>query len=172
MAPAPGMPVPSGGSEVSREVLEEGCYFLSQLGLSVEEIASHFEITASEVTELVSSFTSKLKSGQVTVEDFDRTFWSDVMKEAEGDVKLTVVSDKGIHHTWKSDLQRLDGASLMTLYEASRDFLESDPNQRFLDYPPPKGYDPLAMDREVRRAVELIKETLETKWKDTKAGKI
>lgn len=156
---------------MSLEVLEEGCYFLSQLGLTDEQIASHFETSADEVARLVRSFSSKIKSGEITVDEFDRAFWSDVMKDAQGDVKLTVVSDKGIHHAWKSDLQRLDGSSLMTLYEASRDFLDADPNQRFLDFPPPRGYDPLAMDREVRRAVEVIRDLLETRWKETRKRK-
>jgi len=159
--------VSSDRDEVSLEVLEEGCYFLSRLGLSDEQIATHFETNAHEVAKMVKSFTSKVESGKIKVDEFDKAFWSDVMKEAEGDVKLTVVSDKGIHHAWKSDLQKLEGNSLMTLYEASRDFLDADPNQRFLDYPPPRGYDPLAMDREVRRAVGVLRDLLETRWKET-----
>jgi len=158
--------VSSSGDEVSREVLEEGCYFLSQLGLTDEQIASHFETEVKQVVELVESFASKIQSGKIAVDEFDRAFWRDVVKEAEGDLKLTVVSHKGIHHAWKSDLQKLDGNSLMTLYEGSRDYLETDPNHRFLDYPPPKGYDPLAMDREVRRAVEVIRDLLEARWKE------
>lgn len=57
-------------------------------------------------------------------------------------------------------------ASSMSIYESSKDFLGSDPNQKFLDFPPPKGYDPLAMDREMRKAVEVIGELLAEKWKE------
>ena len=158
----------SAEGEVSREILEEGCYYLSRLGLTDEQIARHFEASPERVAELVRSYSSKLKSGEVASGDFDRAFWEGVKKEAEGDLKLTVVSDKGFHHLWKSELQRLDGRALMAIYESSRDFLGADSNQKFLDYPPPKGYDPLAMDREVRKAVGILEELLEGKWKDTK----
>jgi hypothetical protein len=164
--------LPSGsGDEVSREILEEGCYYLSRLGLTDEQIARHFEVSTERVAELVRSYTSKLKSGELTAGDFDSAFWEGVKREAEGDLKLTVVSDKGFHHVWKSELQRLDGRALMAIYESSRDFLDTDPNQKFLDYPPPKGYDPLAMDREVRKAVGILGELLEAKWKDTQPQK-
>jgi hypothetical protein len=157
--------------EVSREVLEEGCYYLSLLGLSEEQIAGHFETTPRRVAELIGSYSSKLKSGKVTAGDLDRAFWDGVKREAEGDLKLTVVSDRGFHHVWRSDLGRLDGRALMAIYESSRDFLDADPNQKFLDYAPPKGYDPLAMDREVRKAVGILGELLEDKWQETKLRK-
>ncbi len=157
---------PSPDPEVSEEILEEGCYHLSQLGLSDEQIAEHFETSSEDVKRLVESYSAKLKSGEVAAGDFDRVFWEDIKKEAEGDVKLTFVSEKGFHHSWKSELEKLDGRALMSVYEASRDFVSADPNQKFLDYPPPKGYDPLAMDREVRKAVVVIGQLLEQKWKE------
>ncbi|HZW85666.1 MAG TPA: hypothetical protein VFE91_07195, partial [Nitrososphaerales archaeon] len=110
------------------------------------------------------SYASKLKSGKVAVGDFDRQFWEDVKKEAEGDMKLTFVSEKGFHHAWKSELERLDGRSLMSIFEHSKDFLGADPNRKFLDFPPPKGYDPLAMDREVSKAIGVVSELLAEKW--------
>ena len=155
----------SGDPEISEEILEEGCYYLAQLGVSNEQIAAHFETTPANAAELVASYSSKLKSGKVVAGDLDRAFWEDVKKEAEGDVKLTFVSDKGFHHSWKSELLRLDGRALMSIYEASKDYVGADPNQKFLDFPPPKGYDPLAMDREVRKAVAVIGELLAEKWK-------
>lgn len=151
--------------EVSEEILEEGCYHLSRLGLTFEQISAHFETSPERVAGFVKSYESKLNSGKVTAGDVDRAFWEDVKKEAEGDVKLTFLSDKGFHHAWKSELRKLDGTALMSIYEASRDFLSADPNQKFLDYPPPKGYDPLAMDRELRKAVGVIGELLNEKWK-------
>jgi hypothetical protein len=162
--------LPSGDSEVSAEVLEEGCYHLSKLGLTTEQLAAHFEISQPRVLALVKSYEAKMGSGKVSPGEFDRTFWEDVKKEAEGDVKLTFLSDKGFHHGWKSELQRLEGPALMSIYEASKDFLGADPNQRFLDYPPPKGFDPLAMDRELKKAVGVIGELLAEKWK-TEKGK-
>jgi hypothetical protein len=161
---------PSSEGGVGREILEEGCYYLSRLGLSDEKIARHFETAPQQVAELVRSYSSKLKSGKVTTGDLDRTFWEGVKREAEGDLKLTVVSDKGFHHVWRSELQKLDGHTLMAVFESSRDFLDSDPNQKFLDYPAPKGYDPLALDREVSQSVGVVTEILEGKWRESKTG--
>jgi hypothetical protein len=124
--------------EISEEVLEEGSYHLFRLGLTNEQIAEHFETTPSKVACLIDSYETKLKSGKVTTEAIDHVFWEDVKKEAEGDMKLTFLSDKGFHHAWKSELVKLDGQALMSVYEASKDFLNADSNQRFLDYPPPK----------------------------------
>ncbi|MDG7013429.1 MAG: hypothetical protein JRN11_03010 [Nitrososphaerota archaeon] len=162
--------MPSSDAEISEEVLEEGAYHLKGLGLTEEKIAAHFEVTPDRVSRLIGSYAAKLKSGEASPSEFDRVFWEDVKKEAEGDVKLTFLSDKGFHHSWKSELRRLDGPTLMAIYEASKDFLGADPNQRFLDFPPPKGYDPLAMDREVRKAVEVLGELLEEKWKEEGKG--
>ena len=160
--------MPSEDAQVGEEVMEEGCYYLSLLGVTPEQLAAHIEITPAEAESLARSYEAKLRSGKVTAGDFDRVFWEDVKKEAEGDVKLTFLSDRGFHHAWKSELDKLDGPALMTIYESSKDFLSADPNQKFLDYPPPKGYDPLAMDRELKKAVGVIGELLAEKWRDEK----
>jgi hypothetical protein len=164
-----GAPVPTEDEGISDEILEEGCYYLSQLGLTPAQLAAHFEISPDRAASLISAYGAKLKSGRAASGDIDRAFWEDVKKEAEGDVKLTFLSDKGFHHAWKSELLRLDGKALMSIYESSKDFLAADPNQKFLDYPPPKGYDPLAMDRELRKAVAVIGEMLAEKWKTESA---
>jgi hypothetical protein len=161
--------LPKASPEVDEEVLEEGCYYLSRLGLTSDQLAAQFEISPHKVNSLIKSYETKLKSGKVAAGDFDRVFWEDVKKEAEGDLKLTFLSDKGFHHAWKSELTKLDGPALMSIYEASKDFLSADPNEKFLDYPPPKGYDPLAMDRELKKAVGVIGELLADKWKQENA---
>ncbi|MDA4120893.1 MAG: hypothetical protein OK404_00620 [Thaumarchaeota archaeon] len=160
----------SSDPEISEEILQEGCFYLAQMGLSNAQIAKHFETTPIAVKKLVQAYSSKLRKGTITAGDFDRAFWEDVKKEAEGDVKLTFLSDKGFHHGWKSELERLDGRALMSIYESSKDFMAADPNQKFLDYPPPSGYDPLAMDREVKKAVTIIGELLAEKWKAEKSS--
>ena len=158
----------SGSEEIAEDVLEEGCYYLTRSGLSAEQLAAHFGLSSSKVEALTKAYESKIESGKVTPVDFDRQFWEDVKKEAEGDVKLTFLSQKGFHHGWKSELRRLDGPALMSIYESSKDFLSADPNRKFLDYPPPKGYDPLAMEREVRKAVGVIEALLGEKWASEK----
>jgi len=157
--------------DISDEVLGEGCYYLSEMGLPAAQIARHFETTPARVKKLVRSYTMKMRRGEVVPGEIDRAFWEDVKKEAEGDVKLTFISDKGFHHAWRSELARLDGPALMTIYEHSKDFLGADPNQKFLDFPPPKGYDPLAMDRELRKAVAVVGELLAEKWRTETAAK-
>jgi hypothetical protein len=149
---------------VSEEVLEEGCYYLSELGLGTAEIAHHFEISEERARSLASSYSRKLESHRVPVDSLDLQFWEDVKKEAEGDTKLTFVSDRGFHHSWKSEVSKLDPGALMNIYESSKDFINADPNQRFLDYPPPKGYDPLAAEREVKKSVEVVRSLLDERW--------
>jgi len=158
-------------SEVDESVLEEGSYYLSQLGLTYDQIAAHFETAPDVVRKLISSYKRQLKSGRVVSDDFDRAFWEGVKREAEGDAKVTFVSNQGFHHAWKSELARLDGPALMSILEASKDFLNSDPNKKFLDYPAPKGFDPLALDREVQKSVGVVTEILEGKWREGRAGK-
>lgn len=159
------MPKTTPDPDISDDVLGEGCYFLSHMGLTPDQIASHFETTPARVRKLVKEYTLRLSRGEAVAGEIDKVFWEDVKKEAEGDVKLTFMSEKGFHHSWKSELARLDGSALMAIYEQSKDFLGADPNQKFLDFPPPKGYDPLALDREVRKAVGILGELLAEKWK-------
>ena len=159
--------------EVSEEVLEEGCYYLSKLGVATNEIARKFEITEDKAREFAAAYSKKLESHKVTSESFDVQFWEDVKKEAEGDEKLTFVSDKGFHHSWKSEVSKLQPGALMNIYESSTDFLNADPNQRFLDYPAPAGYDPLAAEREVKKSVKVVRSMLDEmseKKADKKSG--
>ena len=155
----------SAEGEVSDDILEEACYYLLKLGLTSSQVASHLETTPASVTKLGRSYASKLKKGEVVASEFDQTFWEGVKREAEGDMKITFVSDKGFHHAWVSELRKLDGRALMSVYESSKDFLGGDPNQKFLDFPMPKGYDPLALEREVRKAVEVVGKLLDEKWR-------
>jgi hypothetical protein len=157
--------------EISEEVLTEGCYYLHQLGMTDSAIAQQLRITKEEVEQRRASFESAVKQGRATEDKFDADFWRDVRQEAEGNVKVTFVTEKGFHHAWRSDLKKLDGRSLLAIYEDSKQFLDLDQNQRFLEYPAPKGYDPLAMQREVKRALGIISQILEEKWEAEKLRK-
>ncbi len=161
--------MPQSNSEIDESVLEEGCYYLTRMGLTDSEVGKRFEIEPAAVMKYAKSYAAKLKSGAIVPGEFDGKFWEDVRKEAEGDVKVTFLSDKGFHHSWKSELRKLDGPTLMLAFESSKDFLNADPNQRFLDYPAPKGYDPLALEREVKKAIEVLGEVMAEKWKEESA---
>ena len=157
-----------GMDEIDDSVLEEGSYYLSKLDLDVDAIAARFEIPPSQVLGHKTRFEGKLKRGDVLEVDTDLAFWRNVKEEAEGNVKVTFVTDKGFHHAWRSDLEKLDGPSLLAIFESCKRFLNLDPNARFLEYSPPKNYDPLAMQREISKAVTVINSILEKKWKREK----
>jgi len=154
--------------EIDDTVLEEGSYYLSKLDLDVDAIAERFEIAPSSVRKHKTRYEEKLKRGEVVAADDDLAFWRNVKEEAEGNVKVTFVTDKGFHHAWRSDLEKLDGPSLLAIFESCKRFLNLDPNARFLEYSPPKNYDPLAMQREISKAVTVINSILENEWKQEK----
>jgi len=156
--------------EIDESVLEEGSYYLSKLDLDVDAIALRFELPPSVVTKHKARFEGKLKRGEAVETTEDLVFWRSVKQEAEGNVKVTFVTDKGFHHAWRSDLEKLDGPSLLAIFESCKRFLNLDPNSRFLEYAPPKNYDPLAMQREITKAVTVITSILE-KWKTKDDGK-
>jgi hypothetical protein len=155
---------PDASDDIDPSVLEEGSYYLSKLDLGVDDIAQRFEVPPSDVLRHKTRYEDKLKSGELVEVASDLAFWRSVKEEAEGNVKLTFVSEKGFHHAWRSDLEKLDGPTLLSIYEACKHFLALDPNSRFLEYSPPKNYDPLAMQREVTRAVTIINSMLKNKW--------
>ncbi len=157
--------------EIDDSVLEEGSYYLSKLDLDIDAIAERFELPASTVLKHKSRFEGKLKRGDAVETSEDLIFWRSVKEEAEGNVKVTFVTDKGFHHAWRSDLERLDGPALLAIFESCKRFLNLDPNSRFLEYSPPKNYDPLAMQREISKAVTVINSILENKWNHGVQGK-
>jgi len=157
---------PSGKSDrMDDQTLDEGCYYLSKLGLRPAEVAARFEISEKEAVLRRKRFAAGLKDGSI-VEDMGLAFWESIKEEAEGNIKVTFVSGKGFHHAWRSDLKKFDGPTLLAIYESCKDFLNLDPNARFLQYDAPKNYDPLAMQREISKAVVSIGALLEDKWKE------
>ena len=152
-----------GSDEIDDDVLDEGSYYLSKLDLDPEAIAARFEITASQVARRRRRFEGRLKKGEAVETSTDLEFWRNVKHEAEGNVKVTFVSEKGFHHGWRSDLEKLDSPSLFEIFESCKRFMNLDPNARFLEYSPPKNYDPLAMQREISKAVAVISSILEAR---------
>jgi len=157
--------------DIDDSVLEEGSYYLSKLDLDVGAIAERFEIPPAQVLRHKTRYEKKLKDGVAVEAATDLAFWRNVKEEAEGNVKVTFVSDEGFHHAWRSDLEKLDGHSLLAIFESCKRFLNLDPNSRFLEYSPPKNYDPLAMQREISKAVTVVNSILESKWKRENQGK-
>ena len=154
---------------IDDSTLDEGCYYLSKLGLSSGDIAERFEITPREALLRKRRFSARLRSGELVEEPVALEFWKSIREEAEGNVKVTFVSGKGFHHAWRSDLRKLDGPTLLSIYESCKDFMNLDPSARFLQYDAPKNYDPLAMQREIAKAVLVVGNLLEEKWKEETA---
>ncbi len=155
---------PEGPDEVD-DALDEGCYYLSILGLKPEEVGERFEISGQEVLRRKTRFETRVRSGELAEESVSLEFWKSVREEAEGNVKVTFVSGRGFHHAWRSDLKKFDGPTLLAIYESCKEFLNLDPNARFLQYDAPKNYDPLAMQREISKAVVVVGNLLEERWK-------
>jgi hypothetical protein len=151
---------------IDEGILDEGCFYLTSLGMTPREVAARFEISESQVKKRGGRFEKMLMEGKVPEEAISADFWRSVREEAEGNVKVTFVSEKGFHHSWRSDLKKLDGATLLSLFESCKSFLSLDPSARFLEYNTPKNYDPLAMQREISKAVVVLGALLEEKWKE------
>jgi len=58
----------SAPDKASPEVLEEGCYYLSKMGLSLALVAAKFEITEEEAAMYKASYARKLREGKVKVQ--------------------------------------------------------------------------------------------------------
>ncbi len=156
----------AGEDGMDDDTLDEGCYYLSRLGLSARDIGRRFEISVGDALKRGKRYQTRLDRGETVEDPVSLDFWKSVREEAEGNVKVTFVSGKGFHHAWRSDLKGFDGATLLAIYESCKDFLNMDPNARFLQYDAPKNYDPLAMQREISKAVVVVGNLLEEKWKE------
>ena len=153
----------SDGEEASL-YLEEACYYLRKKGLSFQELSKALEIPEHEAVRLHQSYSIKIQKGLVEENEVDRNLWEDMYHDSHGDEKVTFVRDNGFYHCRKSDLEQMEGTALMAIFETSKKFLDFDMYKPYLDSKPPVGYDPMALQRQVKRAVNLIQEILQKKW--------
>ena len=150
--------------EESRAYLEEACYYLRKKGLSFQELSKALEIPETEAMKLHENYSMKVRKGLVQENEVDKNLWEDIYHDSHGDEKVTFVRDNGFYHCRKSDLEQMDGIALMAIFETSKKFLDFDLYKPYLDSKPPVGYDPMVLQRQVKRAVELIQEILQKKW--------
>jgi len=144
--------------------LEEACYYLHKKGLTFQELSKALEIPEEEAVRLHQEYSKKVEKGIVQENEVDRNLWEDIYHDSHGDEKVTFVRDNGFYHCRKSDLERMDGTALMAIFETSKKFLDFDMYKPYLDSKPPVGYDPMALQRQVKRAVELVQEILQKRW--------
>ena len=146
------------------EYLEEASYYLLKKGLSVEQVSKALDVSEKEAERLSRQFQSRIASGKVAENEVDRNLWEDVYNDSVGNEKITFVRDNGFYHCRRDDLDKMESPALMAIFETSKKFLDFDMYRRYLDSKPPAGYDPMAMQRQVKRAVELIEQILKKRW--------
>jgi len=148
----------------SEQYLAEACYYLRKKGLTLQEISKALDIPEEQAAMFHREYSKKIEDGVVSENEVDRNLWEDIYHDSHGDEKVTFVRDNGFYHCRKSDLEAMDGPALMSIYETSKKFLDFDMYKRYLDSKTPVGYDPMALQRQVKRAIELIQEIMRRKW--------
>ena len=144
--------------------LEEACYYLRKKGLSFPELSKALEISVSQATQLFEDYASKIAAGAVDESEVDRNLWEDIHSDSIGNEKITFARDDGFYHCRRSDLELMESSALMSIFESSKKFLDFDMYKRYLHTKPPVGYDPMAMQRQIKRSIELIDEILKKRW--------
>ena len=144
--------------------LQEACYYLRKKGLTFPELSRALEVTEEQATRLFEEYASKIATGAASENDVDKNLWEDIHNDSFGNEKITFARDDGFYHCRRSDLELMESPALMSIFESSKKFLDFDMYKRYLDTKPPVGYDPMALQRQVKRAVELIQEILKQRW--------
>ena len=144
--------------------LQEACYYLRKKGLSFAELSKALEISENQATRLFEEYTSRIATGNADENEVDRNLWEDIHNDAFGNEKITFARDDGFYHCRRSDLELMESSALMSIFETSKKFLDFDMYRRYLDSKPPVGYDPMALQRQVKHAVELIEGILKKRW--------
>lgn len=152
------------------QYLEEACYYLRKKGLTFLELSRALDISEVVAVQLFEKYASKIAAGAVAENEVDKNLWEDIHNDSFGNEKITFARDDGFYHCRRSDLELMDSPALMSIFETSKKFLDFDMYRRYLDTKPPVGYDPMAMQRQIKRAVELIQEILNHRWKQTQAS--
>ncbi len=149
--------------------MQEACYYLHKKGLTYQELSEALEIPVRKAMQLFQEYESKLAKGVAQENEVDKALWEDVYNDSIGNEKVTFVRDDGFYHCLRSDLDKMDSQALMAIFETSKKFLDFDMYKRYLGTKPPVGYDPMALQRQVKRAMGIIEEILKQRWE--KEGK-
>jgi hypothetical protein len=148
----------------AEEYVEEACFYLSEQHIRPEEIAEHFSLDKDQVEQAIASFRKKLRKGLVKYDDNSKEFWSKNLTESKGDLKITLVDDKGrYYHGWKSELEKMDTDKLVQLLLVNKQYSDSHPLAEFTKGDTIIGYDPMVPLRNIRKTVSLIEGILEKK---------
>ncbi len=146
------------------DYLQEASYYLRKKGLSLRDVSKALEISEEEALRLYEEYSEKVSRGVAKENEVDRNLWEDIYRDSLGDEKVTFARDQGFYHCRKSDLEGMESTALMAIFETSKKFLDFDLYKPYLNSRPPVGYDPMALQRQVKRAVELIQGILDKRW--------
>ena len=146
------------------QYLEEACYYLRKKGLTFPELSKALDISESQAIRLFEDYANKIAAGAADENEVDKNLWEDIRNDSKGNEKITFARDDGFYHCRRSDLEMMESSALMSIFESSKKFLDFDMYKRYLDTKPPVGYDPMAMQRQIKRAIELIQEILNQRW--------
>ena len=144
--------------------LQEACYYLRRKGLSFMELSKALEISEAQATRLFEEYASKIAAGAASENEVDKNLWEDIHNDSFGNEKITFARDDGFYHCRRSDLELMESSALMSIFESSKKFLDFDMYKPYLGTKPPVGYDPMALQRQVKRAIELIQDILKQRW--------
>lgn len=132
-------------------------------------MSNALEIREEEAVRFQKEYAEKIARGLVRENEVDKNLWEDIYHDSLGDEKITFARDTGFYHCRKSDLEKMESTALMAIFETSKKFLDFDMYKPYLNSKPPAGYDPMALQRQVKRAVDLIQVILQNRWvKETK----
>src|SRR5439155_1488854 len=118
-----------------------------------------------QATRLFEEYASKIAAGAASENEVDKNLWEDIHNDSFGNEKITFARDDGFYHCRRSDLELMESSALMSIFESSKKFLDFDMYKPYLNTKPPVGYDPMALQRQVKRAIELIQEILNQRFK-------
>ena len=151
------------------QYLQEACYYLRRKGLSFPELSKALEISESQAIKFFEEYLSKIAAGAASESEVDKNLWEDIHNDSVGNEKITFAREDGFYHCRRSDLELMESSALMSIFESSKKFLDFDMYRRYLDTKQPVGYDPMALQRQVKRAVELIQDILDERWREEQA---
>ena len=142
--------------------IEDGCYYLKEIGLDFKEIGNLFKISEEEARKRCRAFAKKLENKAVIVSPYDKKFWEEIIQESRGNEKATLVDDKGkFYHSRRADLEKADTRDLMALFEFGKEYLNTVPPMvlESLENDKP-GYNPLSPIKQLKDSLGLIEEIL------------
>ncbi len=149
------------------DYVQEACFYLSELGVHIDEIAKQMNIDVEQVKNAIRDYKITIDSGNRRYEEDTKRFWQKILQESSGDEKVTMVDEKGrYYHGWKSELAKMPTENLVELLVLNKRYSDSHPLSEFSKTQPVVGYDPLVPLRNIRRTVKIIDEILQRREKE------